>query len=167
MFFHEVARSTGDLIASWMAVGFTHGVMNTDNMSILGLTIDYGSGVEGGRRAKGREKRNGPGGGKKEGREERRELEGRLKGGEDGSGWGRREEEGRVKEKEGRQKGGGREGEGRREGSKQGCKKEGKRRGQSGKLRGSKEEGPKNLIFFRTLWISRLLSSGICSQWFR
>ena len=29
-------------IAKWQAVGFTHGVMNTDNMSILGLTIDYG-----------------------------------------------------------------------------------------------------------------------------
>jgi uncharacterized protein YdiU (UPF0061 family) len=40
--FEEVARRTGDLIARWMAVGFVHGVMNTDNMSILGLTIDYG-----------------------------------------------------------------------------------------------------------------------------
>jgi uncharacterized protein YdiU (UPF0061 family) len=30
------------MIAKWQAVGFTHGVMNTDNMSILGLTIDYG-----------------------------------------------------------------------------------------------------------------------------
>ena len=30
------------LIAHWMAVGFVHGVMNTDNMSILGVTIDYG-----------------------------------------------------------------------------------------------------------------------------
>ena len=30
------------MIARWMAVGFSHGVMNTDNMSILGLTIDYG-----------------------------------------------------------------------------------------------------------------------------
>lgn len=30
------------MIASWQGVGFTHGVMNTDNMSILGLTIDYG-----------------------------------------------------------------------------------------------------------------------------
>ena len=40
--FHEVARRTARLIAQWQAVGFVHGVMNTDNMSILGLTIDYG-----------------------------------------------------------------------------------------------------------------------------
>jgi uncharacterized protein YdiU (UPF0061 family) len=40
--FEEVCRRTGALIARWMAVGFVHGVMNTDNMSILGLTIDYG-----------------------------------------------------------------------------------------------------------------------------
>jgi uncharacterized protein YdiU (UPF0061 family) len=38
----EVARRTAELVAKWMAVGFVHGVMNTDNMSILGLTIDYG-----------------------------------------------------------------------------------------------------------------------------
>ncbi|XP_076923281.1 uncharacterized protein LOC143585360 [Bidens hawaiensis] len=38
----EVAERTASLIASWLGVGFTHGVMNTDNMSILGLTIDYG-----------------------------------------------------------------------------------------------------------------------------
>jgi uncharacterized protein YdiU (UPF0061 family) len=38
----EVARRTAELIAQWQAVGFMHGVMNTDNMSILGLTIDYG-----------------------------------------------------------------------------------------------------------------------------
>jgi serine/tyrosine/threonine adenylyltransferase len=37
-----VARRTGRLIAQWQAVGFCHGVMNTDNLSILGLTIDYG-----------------------------------------------------------------------------------------------------------------------------
>lgn len=37
-----VARKTGELLAHWQAVGFCHGVMNTDNMSILGLTIDYG-----------------------------------------------------------------------------------------------------------------------------
>ena len=30
------------MVAHWMRVGFVHGVMNTDNMSILGLTIDYG-----------------------------------------------------------------------------------------------------------------------------
>ena len=37
-----VARRTAELMAQWQAVGFCHGVMNTDNMSILGLTIDYG-----------------------------------------------------------------------------------------------------------------------------
>jgi uncharacterized protein YdiU (UPF0061 family) len=38
----EVSRRTAHLMAQWQAVGFMHGVMNTDNMSILGLTIDYG-----------------------------------------------------------------------------------------------------------------------------
>ncbi|MFZ5444225.1 MAG: protein adenylyltransferase SelO [Myxococcota bacterium] len=38
----EVSRRTARLMAQWQAVGFVHGVMNTDNMSILGLTIDYG-----------------------------------------------------------------------------------------------------------------------------
>src|SRR5512143_4083667 len=38
----EVARRTAELMAQWQAVGFAHGVMNTDNMSILGLTLDYG-----------------------------------------------------------------------------------------------------------------------------
>ena len=38
----EVAERTARLMAHWMRVGFVHGVMNTDNMSILGLTIDYG-----------------------------------------------------------------------------------------------------------------------------
>jgi uncharacterized protein YdiU (UPF0061 family) len=38
----SVVERTARLIADWMAVGFCHGVMNTDNMSILGLTIDYG-----------------------------------------------------------------------------------------------------------------------------
>lgn len=37
-----VTRRTARLLADWQAVGFAHGVMNTDNMSILGLTIDYG-----------------------------------------------------------------------------------------------------------------------------
>jgi len=41
-FFKEVVRSTALMIARWQAQGFAHGVMNTDNMSILGLTIDYG-----------------------------------------------------------------------------------------------------------------------------
>lgn len=38
----QVIARTASLIARWQAVGFSHGVMNTDNMSILGLTIDYG-----------------------------------------------------------------------------------------------------------------------------
>ena len=38
----DVAKRTGELIAKWQAFGFTHGVMNTDNMSIIGDTIDYG-----------------------------------------------------------------------------------------------------------------------------
>ncbi|MDB5815452.1 MAG: hypothetical protein JWN23_2569 [Rhodocyclales bacterium] len=38
----DIARRTGVMIAHWQAVGFMHGVMNTDNMSILGLTLDYG-----------------------------------------------------------------------------------------------------------------------------
>lgn len=41
-FFKEVADRTLDMIIHWQRVGFVHGVMNTDNMSILGLTIDYG-----------------------------------------------------------------------------------------------------------------------------
>ena len=40
--FEEVCRRTAALMVAWMRVGFVHGVMNTDNMSILGLTIDYG-----------------------------------------------------------------------------------------------------------------------------
>ena len=40
--FQEVCERTAEMIAQWMRVGFVHGVMNTDNMSILGLTIDYG-----------------------------------------------------------------------------------------------------------------------------
>ncbi len=41
-FFREVCERTADLMVHWMRVGFVHGVMNTDNMSILGETIDYG-----------------------------------------------------------------------------------------------------------------------------
>lgn len=41
-FFAEVSRRTSEMIVHWQRVGFVHGVMNTDNMSILGLTIDYG-----------------------------------------------------------------------------------------------------------------------------
>ena len=40
--FEEIVRKTAFLVAEWMRVGFVHGVLNTDNMSILGLTIDYG-----------------------------------------------------------------------------------------------------------------------------
>lgn len=40
--FTEVVRRTATMIVEWLRVGFVHGVMNTDNMSILGLTIDYG-----------------------------------------------------------------------------------------------------------------------------
>jgi uncharacterized protein YdiU (UPF0061 family) len=41
-FYIEVVKRTAALIAAWQGVGFVHGVMNTDNMSILGETIDYG-----------------------------------------------------------------------------------------------------------------------------
>ena len=40
--FTEICKRTALMVAHWMRVGFVHGVMNTDNMSILGLTIDYG-----------------------------------------------------------------------------------------------------------------------------
>jgi serine/tyrosine/threonine adenylyltransferase len=40
--FGEVCERTAVLVGHWMRVGFVHGVLNTDNMSILGLTIDYG-----------------------------------------------------------------------------------------------------------------------------
>lgn len=40
--FAEVCRRSADLVVDWMAVGFVHGVLNTDNMSVHGLTIDYG-----------------------------------------------------------------------------------------------------------------------------
>jgi len=41
-FYHEVAVRTARLIAKWQAVGFAHGVLNSDNMSVLGITLDYG-----------------------------------------------------------------------------------------------------------------------------
>ncbi len=41
-FFDEVVERTAKLIAQWQAVGWAHGVMNTDNLSILGITLDYG-----------------------------------------------------------------------------------------------------------------------------
>jgi uncharacterized protein YdiU (UPF0061 family) len=40
--FGEIVRRTAELIARWQSVGFNHGVMNTDNMSAAGVTIDYG-----------------------------------------------------------------------------------------------------------------------------
>ncbi len=40
--YHEVVSRTAELMAAWTAVGFAHGVMNSDNFSILGLTLDYG-----------------------------------------------------------------------------------------------------------------------------
>ncbi|MGA8863403.1 MAG: YdiU family protein [Gallionella sp.] len=42
LFLNEVTQRTARLMAQWQAAGFSHGVMNTDNMSILGLTFDYG-----------------------------------------------------------------------------------------------------------------------------
>lgn len=42
LWFQDVVARTASLMACWQTVGFAHGVMNTDNMSILGLTIDYG-----------------------------------------------------------------------------------------------------------------------------
>lgn len=41
-FLREVVERTGRLVGLWQSLGFVHGVLNTDNMSILGLTIDYG-----------------------------------------------------------------------------------------------------------------------------
>ncbi|MDQ1098372.1 MULTISPECIES: protein adenylyltransferase SelO [Chryseobacterium] len=41
-FFKRISERTADLMVEWLRVGFVHGVMNTDNMSVLGLTIDYG-----------------------------------------------------------------------------------------------------------------------------
>lgn len=41
-FLDQVVQRTARMVADWMTVGFCHGVMNTDNMSVLGLTIDYG-----------------------------------------------------------------------------------------------------------------------------
>ncbi|MBV8326936.1 protein adenylyltransferase SelO family protein [Chryseobacterium sp.] len=41
-FFEDICTRTANMVVEWFRVGFVHGVMNTDNMSILGLTIDYG-----------------------------------------------------------------------------------------------------------------------------
>lgn len=40
--FGSIVKRTAELIAQWQSVGFNHGVMNTDNMSAIGITIDYG-----------------------------------------------------------------------------------------------------------------------------
>ena len=40
---HQVSLKTAELVALWQSVGFCHGVLNTDNMSIVGLTLDYGA----------------------------------------------------------------------------------------------------------------------------
>ncbi len=40
--FSEICERTAQMVVGWMRVGFVHGVLNTDNMSVLGLTIDYG-----------------------------------------------------------------------------------------------------------------------------
>lgn len=42
LWFSDVVKRTARLIAHWQSIGFAHGVMNTDNMSILGITLDYG-----------------------------------------------------------------------------------------------------------------------------
>ena len=42
MFFKKICDAQIELIIEWMRVGFIHGVMNTDNMSLSGETIDYG-----------------------------------------------------------------------------------------------------------------------------
>lgn len=42
LWFRDVVQRTAQLLAQWQSAGFAHGVMNTDNMSILGLTLDYG-----------------------------------------------------------------------------------------------------------------------------
>lgn len=42
LFFQDVVKRTAKLFARWQSAGFCHGVLNTDNMSILGLTLDYG-----------------------------------------------------------------------------------------------------------------------------
>ncbi|KAL4432717.1 hypothetical protein ABPG74_011538 [Tetrahymena malaccensis] len=42
LFIQEITKRTAQLVAKWQSVGFCHGVLNTDNMSIVGVTIDYG-----------------------------------------------------------------------------------------------------------------------------
>lgn len=40
--FQKIVHSSAQLVAEWQSIGFVHGVLNTDNMSMVGLTIDYG-----------------------------------------------------------------------------------------------------------------------------
>ena len=40
--YEEIVKSTAKMVALWQCYGFCHGVLNTDNMSMMGLTIDYG-----------------------------------------------------------------------------------------------------------------------------
>jgi serine/tyrosine/threonine adenylyltransferase len=40
--FEKIVKDTADLVALWQCYGFCHGVLNTDNLSVMGLTIDYG-----------------------------------------------------------------------------------------------------------------------------
>lgn len=42
VFFEELTRRTAHTVALWQCNGFCHGVLNTDNLSIIGVTIDYG-----------------------------------------------------------------------------------------------------------------------------
>lgn len=42
LMYEEIVKGTAELLAHWQSIGFNHGVMNTDNMSIASLTIDYG-----------------------------------------------------------------------------------------------------------------------------
>jgi uncharacterized protein YdiU (UPF0061 family) len=41
-FYQQIVETTAELVAQWQCVGFCHGVLNTDNMSVHGITIDYG-----------------------------------------------------------------------------------------------------------------------------
>ena len=42
LMFEKIVKDTAELVAKWQCYGFCHGVLNTDNMSVLGITIDYG-----------------------------------------------------------------------------------------------------------------------------
>jgi uncharacterized protein YdiU (UPF0061 family) len=40
--YQRIVKKTAELVAYWQSIGFCHGVLNTDNMSLINLTIDYG-----------------------------------------------------------------------------------------------------------------------------